>query len=141
MACPSAVVPKGSWPDGLSHQEASQADGEEEAPQAAEEDADPAQEQEVAVLAGAAGLAGAPVACPRSPPPGLMAACPVGRLSLTSASEPVDQGSMMRNLGDSLVASADLTDNGRCGSLIPRSERIWAADGDAAKGGTTAARP
>src|ERR1700722_2273548 len=62
MACPSAVVPKGWWPDGLSHQEAPQADGEEEAPQAAEEDADPAQEQEVAVTAGAAGAC---VACPR----------------------------------------------------------------------------
>jgi hypothetical protein len=48
MACPSAVVPRGWWPDGLSHQEAPQAYGEEEAPQAAEEDADPAQEQEVA---------------------------------------------------------------------------------------------
>src|SRR5690349_22232663 len=48
MACPSAIVAKGRWPDGLSHQEAAQADGEEEAPQAAEEDADPAQEQEVA---------------------------------------------------------------------------------------------
>src|SRR6516165_279813 len=51
MACPSAVVPRGWWPDGLSHQEAPQADGEEEAPQAAEEDAHPAQEQEVAARA------------------------------------------------------------------------------------------
>jgi hypothetical protein len=25
LACPSAVVPKGWWPDGLSHQEAPQA--------------------------------------------------------------------------------------------------------------------
>src|SRR6185437_13762649 len=58
MACPSLVVPKGWWPDGLSHQEAPQADGEEEAPQAAEEDADPAQEQEVAVLAGRCGSRG-----------------------------------------------------------------------------------
>jgi hypothetical protein len=52
------------------------------------------------------------------------AACPVGRLSLTSACEPVEQGSMMRIVGDTLVPVADLADNGRCGSLIPRSERI-----------------
>jgi len=97
MACPSAIVAKGRWPDGLSHQEAAQADGEEEAPQAAEEDADPAQEQEVA---GAAGLAGASVACPRSPPPRETVTCPVGRLSHTSACEPVDHGSMMRIVGD-----------------------------------------
>src|ERR1700757_4819064 len=68
MACPSAVVPKGWWPDGLSHQEASQAHGEEEAPQAAEEDADPAQEQEVAVLCGSCGCRGRVGGVPAVPP-------------------------------------------------------------------------
>src|SRR6201999_3963650 len=77
MACPSAVVPKGWWPDGLSHQEAPQADGEEEAPQAAEEDADPAQEQEVAGSAGATVLAGAPGACPRTPLTGAEGSLPL----------------------------------------------------------------
>src|SRR5690242_10141548 len=124
MACPSLVVPKGWWPDGLSHQEAPQADGEEEAPQAAEEDADPAQEQEVAVLAGRCGSRGRAGGVPAVSAARRMAACPVGRLSLTPPWEPVDPGSMMRNVGDTLVAPAGLTDNGRCGSLIPRSERI-----------------
>jgi hypothetical protein len=68
MACPSAVVPRGWWPDGLSHQEASQAYGEEEAPQASEEDAHPAQEQEVAHVPPAAGQATWSRGCARRVP-------------------------------------------------------------------------
>jgi excisionase family DNA binding protein len=68
MACPSAVVPKGWWPDGLSHQEAPQAYGEEEAPQASEEDAHPAQEQEVAHVPPAAGRAAWSRGCARRVP-------------------------------------------------------------------------
>src|ERR1700686_1985778 len=68
MACPSAVVPKGWWPDGLSHQEAPQAYGEEEAPQASEEDAHPAQEQEVAHVPPAAERAAWSRGCARRVP-------------------------------------------------------------------------
>src|ERR1700741_4663754 len=86
MACPSAVVAKGRWPDGLSHQEAAQAHGEEEAPQTAEEDADPAQEQEVAVLCGNCGCRGRVGGVPAVP------VSPARRRSARCAGPPVKPG-------------------------------------------------
>ena len=73
--------------------------------------------------AGTADLAGAPAACPRSPPRET-ATYPVGRSPLASACEPVAHGRMKRIVGDTLAAVAGLADNGRRGSPIPRSERI-----------------
>src|ERR1700733_10383022 len=120
MACPSTIVPKGWWPHGLSHQEASQADGEEEAPQAAEEDADPAQEQEV--VGGYCGSRGCASGVPAvsAPRDGALS----GGQALASARDPVARDRMTRIVGDTLAAVASLADNGRRGSPVPRSERI-----------------
>src|ERR1700749_4953733 len=121
MACPSAVVPKGWWPDGLSHQEATQADGEEEAPQAAEEDADPAQEQEVAGgYCGSRGCAGGGPAVSAAGDGDLSGGQVPPRVAVRTSCARLT----IRIVGDTLAAVAGLTDNGRPGSPIPRSERI-----------------
>jgi len=86
-------LPKGWWPDGLSHQEAPQAYGEEEAPQAAEEDADPAQEQEV-VRCGSCGRVEDVPATSRLAARGTV--CPVCGLPAMVARVPADDGPMTR---------------------------------------------